>query len=170
MSILFAVNHFFSSIRKFINEKQKEQDMKANIPIPRIIIERHIGENLEVGLGKYPTNIDNKSTTQLLQYHDKYYWLDKFTKEDKKLLYNWINMQNSKEHVLLEFEKVPPESVIYKLIQTKDANSSANAKSEKDKPKTVILQEGYFHYKLFKPIGMMETYYIDELANFAFSR
>ena len=71
---------------------------------------------------------------------------------------------------MLEFEKVPPASVIYKLIQKKDANSSANANSKKDKPKTVILQEGEFHYKFFKPIGMMETYYIDELAKFASSR
>ena len=167
MSIIYAINQFSSSIRKFINEKQKEQTKNTE---PRLIIERQIDENLQVGIGKYPTNIENKSTTQLLQYHDKYYWLDKFTKEDKKLLYNWINMQNPKEHVLLEFEKVPPESVIYKLIQTKYTNSSANAKSEKDKPKTVILQEGEFHYKFFKPIGMMETYYIDELANFASSR
>ena len=126
MSILFAVNQFVSSIRKFINEQQTKINMKSNIPIPTIIIGRQIGENLQVGLGKYPTNIENKSTTQLLKYRNTYYGFEKFNKEDTKLLYHWINIAEPKEQVLLEFEKVPPTSVIYKLIQTKDANSSAN--------------------------------------------
>lgn len=196
MSILFAVNQFVSSIRKFINEQQTNMNMKANIPT--IIIERQIGENLQVGLGKYPTNIENKSTTQLLQYRNTYYGFEKFNKEDTKLLYHWINIAEPKEHVLLEFEKVPPASITYKLIQTKDANSNANSSAnssanfsanangrlekdiekekekdkekDKDKNKNVILQEGEFHYKFFKPIGMMETYYIDEIATFASSR
>lgn len=184
MSIFFAVNQFVSSIRKFINEQQTNMNMKANIPT--IIIERQIGENLQVGLGKYPTNMKNnegiayKSVTQLLKYQNTYYGFEKFNKEDTKLLYHWINIAEPKEQVLLEFEKVPPASVIYKLIQTKDANSSANSSAnvsansngrlEKDKTKNVILQEGYFHYKFFKPIGMMETYYIDEIATFASSR
>lgn len=174
MSILFAVNQFVSSIRKFINEQQTKINMKSNIPIPTIIIGRQIGENLQVGLGKYPTNMKNnegiayKSTTQLLKYQNTYYGFEKFNKEDTKLLYHWINIAEPKEQVLLEFEKVPPTSVIYKLIQTKDANSSANSNGrlekgkdndkEKDKTKNVILQEGEFHYKFFKPIGMMETY------------
>lgn len=123
MSIIYTINNICSSIRKIINEKQKEQNIKTNTPI--IIIERQIGENLMIGLGNYQSNMkDNegisyKTTSQIMRYGNKYYRLDRFNKEDTKLLYHWLNIGEPTEQVLLEFEKIPPATINYKLIKKK---------------------------------------------------
>jgi len=117
MLVIYKINTICSAIIKFINEKQKEQNMKEEIPT--IIIDRQIIENLMIGLSNYPSNcpsnyssnylfnvkydecIAYKSKTQMIKYGNKFYKLDRFNKEEE-LLYHWLGPF---DHILLDFEK-----------------------------------------------------------------
>jgi len=163
-----------SSIKKFIKE-QTAKEQTAKEQTPTIIIERQIGEKIHLGLGKKYSrndgnsnsygndneNILNESTNQLLLYENKYYYLERFNKQDKKLLYHWKNISEPIELVLLEFEHIQPSTINYKLIKNTNTNSNKNTNTNNQ----IILDEGYFNYKFFKPIGMNCTKEINELGN-----
>ena len=178
MSIIYSLHLFVSSIKKFIKE-QTAKEQTAKEQTPTIIIERQIGEKIHLGLGKKYSRNDgnsnsygndnenilnestNESTNQLLLYENKYYYLERFNKQDKKLLYHWKNISEPIELVLLEFEHIQPSTINYKLIKNTNTNSNKNTNTNNQ----IILDEGYFNYKFFKPIGMNCTKEIDELGN-----
>jgi len=182
MSIIYSLHLFVYSIKKFIKEQNaKEQNAKEQTPT--IIIERQIGEKIHLGLSKNYSRNDgnsnsngndnenilnestNESTNQLLLYENKYYYLERFNKQDKKLLYHWKNISEPIELVLLEFEHIQPSTINYKLIKNTNTNSNKNTNTNTNTNNQIILDEGYFNYKFFKPIGMNCTKEIDELGN-----
>ena len=109
----------------------------------------------------------------MLKYKNKYYRLDSMTHiEHSTLSYTWIpiteitqlnsNMlainsginKKTNDTLLLEFERIPPVTINYKLTHIQPNNTN-------------ILQQGIFNIKHFKPIGMSNTIEIDTIYEFS---
>ena len=153
MSILYYINKLSSDIRNaYDNMHNKSIE-------PNINIERHISnsDNLVIGLGTYSNgnNGNNKTVGQLLKFNKDYYNFASLTRLQNKLTYEWQNVKNANDAVLLEFEKsVPLNIIMYKLskVHTRPDNN-------------IVLSQGIFEPKYFTSIGMPITKEIDELVN-----
>jgi len=83
-----------------------QKSIEANINI-----ERHIGDNLVIGLGTYSIG-NTKTTAQLLKFKNDYYSFDNLTRLQNKLTFEWKNVKNANDLVLLDFEKSVPLNII----------------------------------------------------------
>jgi hypothetical protein len=134
MSILYTINQITSSIRQFINDKQKEckeQECKEQKDIKiyknnniksyssSIVTEKQFRKNLNVGLANYSFESMTKSTTLLLQYENKFYWLNKFNKPIEKVFIELDNTNTNVPYKLLNIKHI-------KINENKDANKDAN--------------------------------------------
>jgi len=138
--------NIFTSIYNYLFNKQ-ENITDYNLSL---VIERHIGYNISIGLGKQG---------QMLKYFDSYYILVNFVVEDRKLSYEWIKYNDNDNKIILEFEKQKnDEKIHFKLIDNTNANANINT--------NCILEYGLFHKDIYNKIGMSETKDIDNLSNF----
>lgn len=169
MTFVYTINSICYSLKRYLHDTT--QKIWVN-KCPHLIIERHIGEDLNIGLGNYPTI--SKSTDQMLKYKNKYYKLDSMNYiKHSKLSYTWIPIaeitqlncdvlvmdggnginKNTNDTLLLEFERIQPITINYKLTHIQPNNNN-------------ILQQGVFYISKFKPIGMPNTIEIDKLYDF----
>jgi hypothetical protein len=130
---------------------------------PNFNIERHISnsDNLVIGLGTYSNGNngnngnkrENKSVGQLLKFNKDYYNFASLTRLQNKLTYEWQNVKNANDEVLLEFEKsVPLNIIMYKF-------SKVHSRPDNN----LVLSQGIFEPKYFTSIGMPITKEIDEI-------
>jgi len=148
MSILYYINKLSSDIRNaYENMHQKSIQ-------PSINIERHISDNLIIGLGTY-SNGKTTTTTQLLKFNNDYYSFDSLIRLQNKLTFEWKNVKNANDAVLLDLEKSVPLNIItYTLSKVNDRPDN-----------NLVLLQGIFVPKYFISIGMHTTKEIDELVN-----
>ena len=124
--------------RRILNNKVNALET----PQPCLIIDRQIGNNLQIG-------IISNSAKQALKFANELYTLTAFDKQSDKLTYQWENIKNADDSITLEFEKLSASTVSYKVISN-----------------DLVRQQCDFYYKYFKTIGMEGTKEIDELYQF----
>lgn len=141
--------NLFNTIYNYLFNKQ-ENIAGSDLSL---VIERHIGYNIAIGIGKHG---------QMLKYFDTYYILVNVVFEDRKLIYEWIKYNDNDNKIILEFEKQKDdEKIHFKLIDnTNNANTNATTNNN------LILEYGLFRKDIYKKIGIPETKDIDYLYNF----
>jgi hypothetical protein len=137
MSILYYINKLSSEIRNAYSHMH-QKSIEANINI-----ERHIGDNLVIGLGTYSIG-NTKTTAQLLKFKNDYYSFDNLTRLQNKLTFEWKNVKNANDLVLLDFEKSVPLNIITYTI------SKINDRPDNN----LVLLQGIFVPKYFTPLDI----------------
>ena len=148
MSLLYYINRISANIRNVYDAHINNKSNAANMQIGC-----HIGDSLVIGVGTYSSN---KNRCQLLKFNKDYYKFESLTSQENKLIYEWKNVKNVHDALLLEFEKsIPLNIIIYKLC-----------KVDKVSFNQLVLSQGIFEPKYFKSIGMCITKDIDVLMDF----
>lgn len=150
MSLLYYINRISADIRNAY------ENMKNKSNVANMQIERHIGDNLVIGVGTYSSdNHNNNNKCQLLKFNKNYYKFESLTHFQNKMIFEWKNVKNVHDAVLLEFEKsIPLNIIIYKLCKVDTVSFNH-----------LVLCQGIFEPKYFKSIGICMTKDIDALMN-----
>lgn len=163
MAFFSGITNIYSTIKNYLNEQKR-----TTVPNkPYYLFERHIGYGLQIGLGNCEEHISETpitTTKQLLHYNDNYYELDNLQQSENKLNYQWCDMQNQDNKLILEFEKKTDDKIYFKLL---DAKLSDNDNINTPLVPKNILEIGLFNHKLYKKINMPETKDIDVISDFS---